>query len=936
MSRSLDPMGSRRDISVPDVHVVQVSSRVDHLAGVEQELSMRGLTTVRQDEVYRPPRILEGTKIVVVTDLFDPRCVRALRMARRVGAKTILMMDGITDWRNTFANPRVGDAFLRPAPVDLICCSGMVDCRVLSTLGNAAAPTGLPRIENEFRIESFVQRSGPILVATANNPAFNDEERSRLVDALRQIKQASQWARCQIVWRLTDGLADEVGVRNQEGSLAEAFAGCIAVITTASTLQVEAMRAGKPTAILHPHDTPIWQPAAWVWQPVESQNITELQCKIEPITRGLPRWIDSPERLLGQLARPTKEQMDRQQECLRLTDASSGGASAAELVAEAIAGLAHSKKKPNTSVPLRAIARLPSHKPKRKGRRRVVSIVPFEHSPIGGVTTWSRRLSDAFEHRPDLGYDMHTLLVSTQPGMAHRAADMLDERTSLCILDPTDDHFVTHANLRRAVELHEPDIVMPNFSDLAYAVAMQLRYTGVRTLAVAHTDHGYYKDLMAAYPDWDAAVAVSGTIKRWLGPVAGRRPMGTIVYGVPIADMPREDSCSIRIQITYVGRIARVQKRILDLVPLVNTLAALGIEADMHIVGDGPDQNELAQKLQTTGSVRVVHHGGRSPEWVEAFWPMIDIAVLVSEFEGTSITMLEAMGQGVVPAVTRVESGVGEWIDEGVTGVTAPVGEPETLAHRIAELAADRKKLAEIGRNSWTRVSAELGLDAMAENYARIMNRMMARDIQTRPSLAGVTIGDWPVWMKLQTEDRVGEIAWLRKRLIEAGYRSIEVGTPTDASDAVILTGGHTDPDEAMVRSWCAKGVDVLWSSMIPNGGELAHQLRLLVDKGYTRIAIYGLGQHTKKFTEIIESDVYPIAGFIDDKPPESGLAFGRAAVTPENAMREIKPDCVLLSSDAWEEALWEGARCLRYAGVHVQTIYGTYSESWKAEQVSG
>ena len=72
----------------------------------------------------------------------------------------------------------------------------------------------------------------------------------------------------------------------------------------------------------------------------------------------------------------------------------------AELVAEAIAELAHSNKPPSIDVPLRPIARLPSHKPKRSGRRRVVSIVPFDDSPIGGVTTWSRRLSDAFEQSP--------------------------------------------------------------------------------------------------------------------------------------------------------------------------------------------------------------------------------------------------------------------------------------------------------------------------------------------------------------------------------------------------------------------------------------------------------------------------------------------------------------------------------------------------------
>jgi glycosyltransferase involved in cell wall biosynthesis len=920
-------MDSSRQIPVPDVQVVQVSGLVDHLAGVEAELASRGLSVCRHDEVYITPKIRQGTRVVVVTDLFDPRCVRALRMARRVGAKTVLMMDGLTDWRNMNVNPLVGDSFLRPAPVDLICCSGLVDCRVLSTFGNTAVATGLPRIDAAFGQTVPVHVPGPVLVATANNPAFNQDERDRLLQSLRELKQASQWARCRLVWRLTDGLADELGVKNQQGPLARILDDCGSVITTASTLQVESMRAGKPTAILHPHDTPIWQPAAFVWQPVDTNHANDSN-GVEPLVRGLTRWVDSPERLLRQLAKPTKEQMQRQRECLKLTDASSGDATAAELVAEAISELAQSKQLPSTAVALRPIARLPSHKPKRDGRRRIVSIVPFDESPIGGVTTWSCRLSDTFDRRPELGCDVHTLLVSTKPAAAHTAKPLLSDRVSLCVLDPTDDHFVTLANLRRAVELLEPDVVAPNFSDLAYAVAMQLRYSGVRTLAIAHTDHRYYQDLMTKFPHWDAAVAVSGTIERWLAPIAGRKPLDTIVYGVPASGRPRTSSKSGPIRLAYVGRITRVQKRVMDLVPLVNTLAAIGVEAELHIVGDGPDRDELTKKLQTTGSVQVKYHGGRSPEWVEKFWPTMDIAVLVSEFEGTSITMLEAMGHGVVPVVTRVASGVGDWIEEDVTGVTAPVGEPEHLARQIAMLEADRDKLATMATNAWRKVSSELGLDSMAKSYAALIHSAMTNDLATRPSLAGVTIGEWPIWNKLRTEDSAGEIAWLQTRLAEAGYQSVAVNKPTEGTDAVILPAELHSPDETMIRSWRASGIDVVWSSLVRNGGVLTEQLRLIASKGYSRIAIFGLGQHTKRFAEHLEASDYPIVGYIDDNPPKAGRVFGLPAVTPADALCELQPDCVLLSSDAWEEELWKKTSHIRDAGVKVQTIYNVYDDS--------
>lgn len=916
-----------RAISNPasDVLVVQSDGRVDHLAAVEEHLQDRGLSVRFQTEPYLCPRVHESTRVVVVTDTIDPRCIRALRIARRVGARTMLMMDGLAEYRNTFQNPRVGGGFLRPAPVDLVCCSGLVDVNTLRALGNHAVATGLPRIDSVFRAGMSEPGEGPVLVATANNPAFDRVERDRLLGALHELKSASHWSKARLIWRLTDGLDDELGVQNHPGTLWDALDDSAAVITTASTLHVEAMRAGRPTAILHPHQSPLWQPAAWVWETGDAPNEDDTS-GVTPMTRGLSRFVDSPERLLRQLTNPTREQMDRQRECLTLLDASSGEATAAELVADAIEGLSRMDK-PRCEARIRPVARLATHKPRRTGRKRIVSVVPFYESPIGGVTTWSQRLAAELDSRPDLGYDLQTLLVSMHQPSAHTASGLVDKNTSICVLDSTDDHYVSLANLRQSIETLEPDLLLPNYNDASYAVAMQLRYTGVPSVAIAHTDCEYYRQIIGAYPDWDGAVSVSASIDDWLRPLSGPRPFDRITYGVPASHTPRIGQRDGPIRIAYVGRIVQAQKRVTDLVSFAHMLAAEGVEAELHIVGDGPEAPALRKQLRSIGSVRVVYHGPQSPEWVQSFWPTIDIAVLVSEYEGASITMLEAMGQGVVPAVTRVSSGVGDWIRDGVNGVTAPVGEPQQLALRIAELAEDRERLQLLGHAAWQRVSNGLSIQTMAEQYARLFDRVLARKPATRPSLAGVRIGSWHAWSKLITEDSRDEIAWLRARLTEAGYKSVSVGKPDKQCDAVIIPQGEISPSKTELESWRRRGIDTVWSSLIPSGGVLAEQLRALSEQGYKRIAIYGLGRHTRKFADHLDSGRFELAGFIDDSPPKSGKAFGLDAVRPEQALKHLRPDAVLLSSDAWEHKLWANSRHLREAGVHVQPIYGVYED---------
>ena len=60
---------------------------------------------------------------------------------------------------------------------------------------------------------------------------------------------------------------------------------------------------------------------------------------------------------------------------------------------------------------------------------------------------------------------------------------------------------------------------------------------------------------------------------------------------------------------------------------------------------------------------------------IPAFFGGKHIVLSVSEFEGTSISMLEAMGQGVTPVVTDIASGVRDVIVAGENGWLVPMGD---------------------------------------------------------------------------------------------------------------------------------------------------------------------------------------------------------------------------------------------------------------------
>ena len=130
----------------PGIAIVRDPAGPDHFAGVGEALREQGVTPDWIAGGERPPRLAAGTRVVAVADVRSFAILNLLRQARRLEACTVLMMDGILEYRNTFENPRAGEGFLQPAPVDIIACAGKVDARRLRELCNDAVPTGLPRL----------------------------------------------------------------------------------------------------------------------------------------------------------------------------------------------------------------------------------------------------------------------------------------------------------------------------------------------------------------------------------------------------------------------------------------------------------------------------------------------------------------------------------------------------------------------------------------------------------------------------------------------------------------------------------------------------------------------------------------------------------------------------------------------------------------------
>jgi glycosyltransferase involved in cell wall biosynthesis len=146
-------------------------------------------------------------------------------------------------------------------------------------------------------------------------------------------------------------------------------------------------------------------------------------------------------------------------------------------------------------------------------------------------------------------------------------------------------------------------------------------------------------------------------------------------------------------------------------------------DATLVLVGEGPEEGLIRDEVRERGlESRVLFLGLRGD--VARLLLAADLFLLTSISEGIPVTLIEAMGAARPVVATRV-GGVGEVVEDGVTGLLAPAGDDEALGRHILHLAADpdgRGRMGQLGRE---RALALFSEERMHEGYLRLYEEML-------------------------------------------------------------------------------------------------------------------------------------------------------------------------------------------------------------------
>ncbi len=341
----------------------------------------------------------------------------------------------------------------------------------------------------------------------------------------------------------------------------------------------------------------------------------------------------------------------------------------------------------------------------------------------------------------------------------------------------------TQTNVRSLIDnvsQDPPDIFVANHVTPALFASRWIRAAGIPTLAVLHSDDAFYRgvqDVFVCGAERDSVSlvsCVSSEIERQLiarGVPSDRR--ARIPYGIPLPEETAQfDGNSLRL--CYVGRLAEEQKRISEVVRAMCRIVRSQRGTSAVIYGDGPDRQSVEQLLADEAAGLDVRLAGDLPNSMvqSTLARECHVFVLLSDYEGLPIAMLEAMAAGLVPVCLDIRSGIPELIQHEVTGLLVEnrVEAFDAAIRRLCSdpslcrtLSANARRLVEAGyaeqqsNNLWAEQFRALASSATTRKTIRVPTRL-----NLPAAHPGLSCEDW----RLPEDSLINRLRSARAKLV--------------------------------------------------------------------------------------------------------------------------------------------------------------------------
>jgi glycosyltransferase involved in cell wall biosynthesis len=280
------------------------------------------------------------------------------------------------------------------------------------------------------------------------------------------------------------------------------------------------------------------------------------------------------------------------------------------------------------------------------------------------------------------------------------------------------------------------------YTPFFYGIAARLGFRGPAVLFTEHgrpfPDHPRFKRKAAnrlLLERRDRVVGVGAAVRRALdvneGISADR--VGIVYNGIDLSRHADNQDCrrSIRKEIGVdqedfvVVQVARLDP-VKDHATALRTIAQVALrrtDVRLVIVGEGPELPVIKRHIAELGIAKHVRPLGLRSD-IPRLLSAADVFLLTSVTEGIPLSVIEAMAAGLPVVATNV-GGVGEVVEDGVTGFLSPAADPVELAANLLRLGNDPALSENLGNAGRLRAQALFSEERMFAEYRKIYEEML-------------------------------------------------------------------------------------------------------------------------------------------------------------------------------------------------------------------
>jgi glycosyltransferase involved in cell wall biosynthesis len=178
----------------------------------------------------------------------------------------------------------------------------------------------------------------------------------------------------------------------------------------------------------------------------------------------------------------------------------------------------------------------------------------------------------------------------------------------------------------------------------------------------------------------------------------------------------------------------RKNKGIEDLVPAFTTLAELYPQLKLVVLGAGVPSSEVlgAFPAQVRPNIECVTAANEAE--TARIFAGADLFLLPSLFEGTPLTLVEAMTSGL-PVVTTAVCGMKDLIVSGRSGLLVPIRSPEAIVGAVRSLVEHADLRRQLGTTARRDAMTDYTWDRAAEHIAAAYERVLGAPIRAQVPL---------------------------------------------------------------------------------------------------------------------------------------------------------------------------------------------------------